>query len=120
MTAAEVVVTHIVQWRMLALRPIPRVRAAIVEAAATRPTGRRRNRSWNHGEAIPKLVKAWNRIEQPFCVRVVWVGEQLFGIGLLHNLAAVHHDHARGGFCDHSQIMGDHQDSSAESMLEII
>ena len=52
------------------------------------------------------------------CIRVQWIEEDRFNIGLLDNLANIHHNDFLGHFGDHSHIMGDIHDRHPEFVLE--
>src|SRR5688500_14322363 len=95
MTAREMPLVDLVERRVLLFWTLPRVRTAFVKTASGRPVRRRRNRTRNRLQPLAFVPDARHRAEQAFGVRMMWFREDLVHRRLLHDLAAVHHDHAR-------------------------
>jgi hypothetical protein len=68
---------------------------------AARPARRR-----NIGLVTFARVRLRHRAEQPPCVIVFRIAEDLLAIALLHNRAGVHHDYLVGEVLDHRKVMG--------------
>src|SRR5688572_29924611 len=74
----------------------PGVFAAIVEAATRRPVGRQRYGSGNSLQSLACVADLRHRTEQTFRVRMVRFGKNAIDRSGFDNLAAIHHDDARG------------------------
>ena len=109
----------LIQRRMLRGAALPRVRAAVVKAAALRPLRRRRHGAGNRREPLALLPDLRHRVEQAFRVRVVRAREQVADRRFLDDLAAVHHDDARRRLRDDAQVVRDEQNRRAELLLQV-
>src|SRR5258708_6342399 len=65
-------------------------------------------------------VDAGDRAQQPLRVRVERLLEELAHRRLLHDLRAVHHDHALRGLGDDAHVVRDQHDGHAELGLELV
>src|SRR5688572_23993916 len=94
-TARRVAATDLIELRVLRLAALPRVRAAVAEAAALRPVRGGRHGAGDRGETILLAADARHGAEQALGVRMVGPREQVDRRRLLDDLAGVHHDDAR-------------------------
>ena len=84
------------------------VRAARVEAApASASRSARGTTPGIDASRSPGVARLRDRREQPLGVRVARAREQLLDRRLLHDLARVHHDHARAEVGDDAEVVGD-------------
>ena len=104
---------------MLGDASVPRVRTAVVEAAAARPRRRWWNGAGNGSESLALLADLRHRAEQAFGVRMMRAREQLIDRRVLDDLAAVHHDDTRHRFGDDTEIVRDEKNGSTEAMLQV-
>src|SRR5437867_13428568 len=101
MTARHVTSADVIERRMLAFRPLPRIRATLAKATAMRPVGWCRNGSWNDVEPLLIVADVRHRVHQAFGVGVVRPSEELGDGRLLDDLARVHHDDPRSSLGDY-------------------
>src|SRR5438105_662792 len=107
-TTRDVSRPNIVELWVLPLRQIPRVRAALSESAAVRPTRRRRHGPWNHIEPVLVVTDVWHRVHQSLGVRMMRPREQLTYRRLFDDLSRVHHNDTRCRLGDDTEVVGDH------------
>src|SRR6266571_5269806 len=119
MTTRCVPLRDLIKRRMLLLTEVPRVGTALTESAAGWPVGRRWNRAWDHVESRARLTELGHRMHQAFGVWMMRGSEQSRDICFLDYFSAIHHDDAGRSFRDHTEVVRDHQNRSAEFLLQI-
>src|SRR5690554_1278077 len=92
--------------------------AAATEAASLRPRGWRRDPAGDHGELLLACAQARDRAQQALRVGVSRVGEDLLDRALLHDLPAVHHDHAVAHLRNDAEVVRDQEHRHAETVTE--
>src|SRR5438105_2996746 len=109
------------QLRLLLLADVSPVLAARLEAASRRRRDEVRRQAFDR-EQLPLalLVKTRDRAQQAPRVRHLRIREELGRVGLLDDLAAVHHVDTLGHPGDNTEVVGDEDERGAELPREIL
>src|SRR5215211_8255586 len=112
---------YFTQYRLLFNTNFHCVRAAWCKWAARRNRGGRGYHPLDRYQNLFLLpTQNGHRIEQPYCIRVQRIVEQVMSGSKFDDLTQVHHCHLGSHLRDHTQVMCDHDDGCAEVLLELI